>query len=178
MTYVITQPCIGILDTSCAEVCPVDCIHPGPGEKGFQQTTMLYIDPTECIDCSACLEVCPVDAPLLEADVPSQWESFTAINQAFYTEGLDTAERLLHDHLSGKGFWISLIVAWPIGALAGLTTSLVFGVGMAVGIASGLAFALGFNFLLIVIALSIDDGDVDDSVHRAAVREDPEHGAR
>jgi NAD-dependent dihydropyrimidine dehydrogenase PreA subunit len=32
MTYVITEPCVGTLDASCAEVCPVDCIHPAPGE--------------------------------------------------------------------------------------------------------------------------------------------------
>jgi NAD-dependent dihydropyrimidine dehydrogenase PreA subunit len=29
MTYVITEPCQGTCDTSCVEVCPVDCIH-GP----------------------------------------------------------------------------------------------------------------------------------------------------
>ena len=27
MTYVITEPCIGVKDASCVEVCPVDCIH-------------------------------------------------------------------------------------------------------------------------------------------------------
>lgn len=102
MTYVITEPCVGTLDTSCAEVCPVDCIHPGPDESGFQRTTILYIDPTECIDCSACLEVCPVEAPLLEADVPDRWEPFVGINRAYYEEGLDAAERLLSDHLAGS----------------------------------------------------------------------------
>ena len=99
MTYVITEPCVGRLDTSCAEVCPVECIHPAPGEVGFERATILYIDPTECIDCDACLEACPVDAPLLEADLPSRWEPFTAINRAYYDEGPETAERLLRDHL-------------------------------------------------------------------------------
>jgi NAD-dependent dihydropyrimidine dehydrogenase PreA subunit len=103
MTYVITEPCVGTLDASCAEVCPVDCIHPAPGEEGFERTTILYVDPSECIDCNACLEVCPVDAPLLEADVPSQWEAFAAINRAYYEEGLDVAERLLHEHLARRG---------------------------------------------------------------------------
>ena len=28
MTYVITQPCVGVKDGSCVDVCPVDCIHP------------------------------------------------------------------------------------------------------------------------------------------------------
>ena len=27
MTYVITEPCIGVKDASCVDVCPVDCIH-------------------------------------------------------------------------------------------------------------------------------------------------------
>ena len=27
MTYVITEPCIDVLDQSCVSVCPVDCIH-------------------------------------------------------------------------------------------------------------------------------------------------------
>ena len=29
MTYIIAEPCKGTCDTSCVEVCPVDCIH-GP----------------------------------------------------------------------------------------------------------------------------------------------------
>jgi NAD-dependent dihydropyrimidine dehydrogenase PreA subunit len=28
MAYVIAEPCIGVKDSSCVEVCPVDCIHP------------------------------------------------------------------------------------------------------------------------------------------------------
>ena len=27
MTYVIVEPCIGVKDASCVDVCPVDCIH-------------------------------------------------------------------------------------------------------------------------------------------------------
>ena len=99
MAYVITEPCVGTLDASCAEACPVDCIHPFPGEEGHDRATILYVDPTECIDCSACLEVCPVEAPLPEEDVPAAWESFVAINRAYYESGLDTAERMLLDHL-------------------------------------------------------------------------------
>jgi NAD-dependent dihydropyrimidine dehydrogenase PreA subunit len=38
MTYVITEPCVGTLDASCAEVCPVDCIHPRPGRR-FERST-------------------------------------------------------------------------------------------------------------------------------------------
>lgn len=103
MAYVITEPCVGTLDTSCAEVCPVDCIHPGPGEPGFQDATILYVEPILCIDCSACMEACPVEAPLLEADVPERWEAFAAINRAYYSDGLAAAERMLADHLAAGG---------------------------------------------------------------------------
>ncbi len=54
MTYVITQPCIGVKDASCVDVCPVDCIHPSQNEEGFDEAEQLYINPDECIDCGAC----------------------------------------------------------------------------------------------------------------------------
>lgn len=102
MAYVITEPCVGTLDAACAEVCPVDCIHPGPGEDGIEHTTILYVDPDECIDCGACMEACPVEAPLLEADVPDRWEPYVAINRAFYEQGHAAAETLLADHLRAR----------------------------------------------------------------------------
>ena len=37
MTYVIAEPCIGVKDRSCVDVCPVDCIYEGEDQ--------LYIDP-------------------------------------------------------------------------------------------------------------------------------------
>ncbi|MGH2498410.1 MAG: 4Fe-4S dicluster domain-containing protein [Ktedonobacteraceae bacterium] len=42
MTYVITQPCIGVKDGSCVDVCPVDCIHPAAGEADYDQYEQLY----------------------------------------------------------------------------------------------------------------------------------------
>ena len=62
MTYVITQPCIGVKDASCVDVCPVDCIHPSQNEEGFDEAEQLYINPDECIDCGACEPACPVTA--------------------------------------------------------------------------------------------------------------------
>ena len=50
MTYVIAEPCIGIKDRSCVDVCPVDCIYEGEDQ--------LYIHPDECIDCGACEPEC------------------------------------------------------------------------------------------------------------------------
>jgi ferredoxin--NADP+ reductase len=60
MAYAITRTCCN--DASCVSVCPVNCIHPAPGEPGFGTTDMLYVDPAVCIDCGACADACPVDA--------------------------------------------------------------------------------------------------------------------
>ncbi|WP_059006879.1 FAD-dependent oxidoreductase [Streptomyces specialis] len=60
MPYTITQTCCS--DASCVAVCPVNCIHPAPGEPDFGTTETLYIDPRTCIDCGACTDACPVDA--------------------------------------------------------------------------------------------------------------------
>jgi ferredoxin len=74
MSYIIGSKCVGVCDTICVDVCPVDCIH-GPidiigsgtevdelREKGEIGDKQLYINPDECIDCGACLPECPVDA--------------------------------------------------------------------------------------------------------------------
>ena len=84
MTYVITEPCIGTKDTSCVEVCPVDCIHPGPDDADFDDAEMLYINPDECIDCDACVEACPVDACFAEDQVPEDQTKYIKINADYY----------------------------------------------------------------------------------------------
>ena len=43
-------------------VCPVDCIHPRPGEPDYGHTEMLYVEASVCIDCGACADACPVKA--------------------------------------------------------------------------------------------------------------------
>jgi len=86
MTYVINEPCIGVKDASCTEVCPVECIHPTPQEPEFAEVDQLYIDPDECIDCDACVEVCPVDAITSEEDLPPQWQRFLEINAAYFRD--------------------------------------------------------------------------------------------
>ena len=81
MTYVITQPCIDVLDQSCVDVCPVDCIH---FEEGVDKK--LYIDPDECIDCGACEPACPVSAIFAEDDVPEDQAVFTEIDALWYQD--------------------------------------------------------------------------------------------
>src|SRR5260370_7430415 len=78
VAYVITQPCIGVKDASCVEVCPVDCIHTDDASE------MYFIDPDECIDCGACVDPCPVDAIFPEDEVPAEWTSFIKINADYF----------------------------------------------------------------------------------------------
>ena len=84
MTYVITEPCIDVRDQACVEVCPVECIHPFEGEEGFDTENMLYIDPSECIDCGACVPECPVEAIFAEDEVPDEWKHFIEKNAAYF----------------------------------------------------------------------------------------------
>jgi NAD-dependent dihydropyrimidine dehydrogenase PreA subunit len=78
MTYVIAEPCIGLKDASCVEVCPVDCIH------SDDASDMYFIDPDECIDCGVCAEVCPVEAIFFEDDLPEQWAKFLLLNREYF----------------------------------------------------------------------------------------------
>jgi NAD-dependent dihydropyrimidine dehydrogenase PreA subunit len=78
VTYVIAEPCIGVKDASCVEVCPVDCIHTDDGEEQY------HIDPDECIDCGVCAEVCPVEAIFFEDDLPEQWSKFLELNRTYF----------------------------------------------------------------------------------------------
>ena len=84
MPYVICEPCIGVKDTSCTEVCPVDCIHPKRDEDGFEAAEQLYINPNECIECGACSSVCPVEAIYRDDEVPEKWQSFIQKNADHY----------------------------------------------------------------------------------------------
>jgi ferredoxin len=78
MTYVITEPCIGVKDGSCVDVCPVDCIH------ATDDDTMFFIDPDECIDCGACEPECPVTAIFAEDATPEKWTNYIQINADYF----------------------------------------------------------------------------------------------
>ncbi|GAA3293650.1 4Fe-4S dicluster domain-containing protein [Streptomyces cinereospinus] len=84
MTFVITDACASAKDASCVAVCPVDCIHPAPGEPGFAEARQLYINPDECIDCTSCAYVCPVDACVPEDEVPDTWAAAAAVNAEYF----------------------------------------------------------------------------------------------
>ena len=77
MTYVVTEPCVDVLDRSCIEVCPVDCIYEGG--------RMMYINADECVDCGACEPVCPHEAIYFEDDLPEQFDAFARSGRDFFT---------------------------------------------------------------------------------------------
>jgi NAD-dependent dihydropyrimidine dehydrogenase PreA subunit len=80
MTYVITEPCIGVKDASCVDVCPVDCIHATDDDPQY------YIDPDECIDCGACEPECPVTAIFAEDAVPDDQQQYIQINADYFKQ--------------------------------------------------------------------------------------------
>ena len=102
MIYVIAEPCHGVCDTACVDVCPVDCIH-GPvqldemratraagGEAAirekYAEKAMLYIDPEECISCGACEPECPVNAIFEDEELPEKWANYAELNAKFFEE--------------------------------------------------------------------------------------------
>jgi len=78
MAYVITEPCIGVKDKACVEVCPMDCIHDTP------DSAQMFINPDECIDCGACESQCPVEAIYQDTFVPGKWRHSIEVNAAFF----------------------------------------------------------------------------------------------
>ena len=78
MAFVIGAPCVDIKDKSCIEECPVDCIY--EGER------MMYIHPTECIDCAACEPVCPVEAIVPAQKAPEPWKPFQESAKTMFSE--------------------------------------------------------------------------------------------
>ncbi|MFZ0389771.1 MAG: ferredoxin family protein [Calditrichia bacterium] len=103
MTYIITEPCEGVCNTACVEVCPVECIYPPP-DYGFRLSEeekqelieageQLYIHPEECIDCGACQPECPVDAIFPDDEVPAKWKHF--IDKNYQRFGLEVREEPL-----------------------------------------------------------------------------------
>lgn len=86
MSHWIAEPCIGVKDTACVAVCPVDCIHPTQEDEDFETAEMLYIDPDTCIDCGLCVDECPVKAIFPDEELPEEWERFREINTKYYEE--------------------------------------------------------------------------------------------
>ena len=82
MTYVVTQSCCA--DASCVIACPVNCIHPAPGEPGFATAEILYVDANSCVGCGACATACPVEAIKPDSSLTPDEQPFLAINAEYY----------------------------------------------------------------------------------------------
>jgi NAD-dependent dihydropyrimidine dehydrogenase PreA subunit len=104
MPFIITDPCIGTKDAACVDVCPVDCIHPRRDESEFDQTTMLFIHPDECIDCGACVPACPVVAIYDSVDAtPSHQKELIEANRVYRSgepDAVARAEALVQAHIA------------------------------------------------------------------------------
>ncbi|HEY7424787.1 MAG TPA: 4Fe-4S binding protein [Gemmataceae bacterium] len=72
MAFVVCEPCRDCKYTDCVTVCPTECF--------YQDEKMLYIDPTDCIDCEACVPECPVEAIFHDTGVPAPWTQFIQLN--------------------------------------------------------------------------------------------------
>jgi NAD-dependent dihydropyrimidine dehydrogenase PreA subunit len=87
MAFLITSSCIDVMDRSCIEECPVDCIYEGRRK--------LYINPAECIDCGACEPVCPHDAIVADHRASPEQSDFTEDNRRFFAAALVGRDRPL-----------------------------------------------------------------------------------
>ena len=67
-------------------------------------------------------------------------------------------------HARGRWFGAILIGAWPVAMLAALV-AVALGAPTGITIGSGVAVALAIDFVLIVLAFAVDDGDIDDRAH-------------
>jgi len=84
VAHVIAEPCIGVKDTACVSVCPVDCIHPTREERAYVEVEHLSIDPDTCIDCGLCVDECPVRAIFPADELPTNWVHYIQKNAAYY----------------------------------------------------------------------------------------------
>ena len=82
MAYVVTRSCCA--DASCVVACPVNCIHPAPGEPGFGEAEMLYIDEKSCVGCGACVTACPVGAIVPDTVLRDDQRPFVALAAEYY----------------------------------------------------------------------------------------------
>ncbi|MDA0977839.1 MAG: ferredoxin family protein [Proteobacteria bacterium] len=95
MTFVIANACIDVMDKSCIEVCPVDCIFIEDDDR------MCYIEPNDCIDCGVCESACPVGAIFEGSAVPHESAVFTEIN-ALWFEDKDAARAKIDSFLESS----------------------------------------------------------------------------
>ncbi|HEV8570559.1 MAG TPA: FAD-dependent oxidoreductase [Actinoplanes sp.] len=121
MPHVVTQSCCS--DASCVVACPVNCIHPAPGESGFAEAEMVYIDPKSCVDCGACVTACPVEAIKPHTRLTPAEKPFIALNAAYF-EGQPHLDRSVlaplrrRRALDGADVRVAVVGSGPAGMYA------------------------------------------------------------
>lgn len=116
MTYVIGSACVDVMDKSCVQECPADCIYEG--------ARSLYINPEECVDCGACKLVCRVEAIEYETDLSDADLCHLADNAAFFETLLPNRDEPLGNPggaqtLGRVGVDTPLVAALPPNPAAG-----------------------------------------------------------
>jgi len=91
MAYVVAGACVDVMDQSCVEVCPVDCIFFEEDDR------MCYIEPNICTDCGVCEPACPVGAIFEDTSLPRDVSHFTEINALWFQD--KTAARSAVDEI-------------------------------------------------------------------------------
>jgi NAD-dependent dihydropyrimidine dehydrogenase PreA subunit len=76
VTYVIGRECVDVMEKSCVQECPVDCIYEG--------ARTMYINPDECVDCGACKLACRHEAIYWEGDLPDDEVAHRDDSAAFF----------------------------------------------------------------------------------------------
>jgi ferredoxin--NADP+ reductase len=137
VTFVITHGCCN--DSSCVQVCPVQCIRPRPGDPDFTTTEQLYIDPATCIDCGACVSECPVDAIHPEWELPEHLSDYLKINESYFetspieeSQPPDLIRRRLPVGRSRLAVAVAVVGSGPAGCYATAELSAVAGVTVSV----------------------------------------------
>ncbi|GAA3095740.1 ferredoxin--NADP+ reductase [Kribbella aluminosa] len=120
MTFVISGDCCS--DASCVAVCPMNSIHPAPGEPGFGTGASLFVDPRTCIDCGACADICPVDAAKpADRSAPADVErnaAYFADREPLEATDLDTWEPVSYQVWGGGPRRVLVVGAGPAGMYA------------------------------------------------------------
>ena len=117
----------------------MDCIHPVSdldGDKAFDASPQLYIDPDVCIDCGACVPACPVEAIFYLDDVPEEHRDDIEANREFYRTWPSKRDFVIHqregtDKVRGVRLsrWSMSYFTVAIGSL--LLAELVWALGLA-----------------------------------------------
>jgi len=84
MAYVIAQPCIGVKDTACVSVCPVDCIHPTKDDADFATDGDALHRSGRLHRLQPVRDECPVTAIFPKDELPAEWASFIERNANYF----------------------------------------------------------------------------------------------